>query len=95
MPQVQADLLYKYIKDFFRTKIMFLYVAKSLLKGGRVALLLCEGVVGSSVPIGPGEITVLSNLQEGCVTRNPSTCLCERLKVALTSEAGLGGSVVV
>lgn len=45
--------------------------------------------------IGPGEITVLSNLQEGCVTRNPSTCLCERLKVALTSEAGLGGSVVV
>ena len=68
---------------------MFLYIAKSLLKGGRVALMLYEGVAGSSMAVGPGKVTVLSNLQEGCVARNPSVRLYERLKVALTSEAAL------
>lgn len=64
---------------------MFLHVAKSLFKGGRVALLLYEG----SSMSGPGEVTVLSTLQEGCLARNPSTSLCEKLKVALTSEMAL------
>lgn len=57
---------------------MFLYAAKSLFKAVRVALLLYEGVVGSSMAIGPGKVIVPSNLQEGCVARNPSACLCER-----------------
>lgn len=57
---------------------MFLYTAKSLFKAVRVALLLYEGVVGSSMAIGPGKVIVPSNLQEGCVARNPSACLCER-----------------
>lgn len=46
---------------------MFLYVAKSLLEGGRVALVPCIGIAGSSVAVGPGKVTVPSNLQEGCV----------------------------
>lgn len=52
------------MKDFFRTKVMYLYVAKSLHKGGRVALLSYIGITGSSMAVGPGKVTVLSNLLE-------------------------------
>lgn len=44
---------------------MFLYVAKSLLKEERVALLPYIGIAVSSVAVGPGKVTILSNLQEG------------------------------
>lgn len=65
--------------------MMFPYIAKSLFKGGGVALLLYEGIAGCSMAV----VTVLSNLQEGCVARNPSTCLCGRLKVACILEVAL------
>jgi len=74
---------------------MFQYLAKPLLKGGRVALLLYEGVAGSSLAVAPGKVMGLSNLQEGYVARNPPGWLRWKIKGCPHLRGGLSGSGVV